>query len=58
MLGMPPEQQETKGAGAERCKQAYGVIAQTAHDCSKGRGTTKGVSVGALSKGKSLGSDF
>lgn len=55
---MPPEQQETKGAGAERCKQAYGVIAQTAHDCSKGRGTTKGVSVGALSKGKSLGSDF
>lgn len=49
---MPLEQQDTKGAGAERCTQAYGVVAQKAHDCSKGRGNTKGISVGALSKGK------
>lgn len=50
--------EETKGAGAERFKQVYGVVAQPAHNCSKDRGNTKAVSLGALSKGKSLGSDF
>lgn len=47
-----------QGGWSRKIKQAYGVVAQTAHNCSKGRRNTKAVSLGAPSKGKSLGSDF